>query len=187
MSSGETTPPLSSPRISPVVGRLTQVEKIWQISGDFQRLPLPAEKDFQPEFAIFQTGGAVTEDGCELVASVELGFRLTAALEDRTGVPEELLDKDTGRVVVAYVRSSYMITYGLVDGRELVAADVDGFCATNAVHTAWPFWREFITSSLLRSGLESVPVPPFTVYGPQKAAVTHQPDEEDSSGQQAVD
>ena len=68
------------------------------------------------------------------------------------------------------------------DGRDLAATDVDQFCATNAVHTAWPFWREFITSSLLRSGLESVPVPPFTVYGPQKAAVTYQRDEENPAG-----
>ena len=182
MMSSEETPPPSPPKISPVVGRLMQVEKVWQISGDFHRLPLPTENDLQPEFAIFQTGGAVTEDGGELVASVDLGFRLTASLVDRTGVPDELLDKDTGRVVVAYVRSSYMITYTLDDGRELVRADIDEFCATNAVHTAWPFWREFITSSLLRSGLESVPVPPFTVYGPQKAAVTYQPDEESPAG-----
>jgi hypothetical protein len=182
MASEQTTPPSSAPKVSPVGGRLMQVEKVWQISGDFHRLPLPAESDLQSEFAIFQTGGAVTEDGGELVASVDLGFRLTATPDEEASVPGELLDKDTGRVVVAYVRSSYMITYTLDDGRDMAATDVDQFCATNAVHTAWPFWREFITTSLLRSGLESVPVPPFTVYGPLKTAVTYQRDEENPTG-----
>ena len=42
MSSEETPPPLSPPKISPVVGRLMQVEKVWQISGAVATiLPLP--------------------------------------------------------------------------------------------------------------------------------------------------
>lgn len=163
--------PAASPTVSPVVGRLRQVERVWLMSGEFNRLPVPDESDQEAEFAIFRTGGAVTEDGSELVASVELGFRLTAVVKDTKAVPADLIDKETGRVVIAFVRGSYMITYGLDDGRGLPVAAVEEFCALNAVHTAWPFWREYITGSLLRSGLESMPVPPFTVYGAQKAPV----------------
>lgn len=172
----------AAPKVSPVVRHLRQVERVHQISGEFNRLPVPAERDPQAEFAIFQTGGAVTDDGTELVASVELGFRLTAAAEEGSGLPDELLDEKTGRIVIAFVRGSYMITYSLDDGRSLSAAEIDEFCAVNAVHTAWPFWREYITSSLMRSGLESVPVPPFTVYGPKNAAVTYERDEGKTDG-----
>jgi hypothetical protein len=168
--------PAVSPTISPVVGRLRQVERVWQMAGEFNRLPVPDESDHEAEFAIFRTGGTVTEDGTELVASVELGFRLTAVVKDTKAVPDDLVDKESGRVVIAFVRGSYMITYGLDDGRDLPAAVVEEFCGLNAVHTAWPFWREFVTSSLLRSGLESMPVPPFTVYGEQKAPVTDERD-----------
>lgn len=156
---------------------LRQIESVLQVSGEFNRLPVPIHGEPEAEFAIFQTGGCVTADGSRLVASVELGFRLSGVPQDEADVPEELTDKKTGRIAIAFVRASYMVTYGLDDGRALAAADVEEFCAVNGVHTAWPFWREFITSSLLRSGLESVPVPPFTVYGPQKAAVTYEKDQ----------
>jgi len=165
-------PPTGVPKVSPVVGKLRQIEHVWQLEGDFHRLPLPVEQQPDAEFAIFRTGGALNDEGTQIVASVELGCRLTVAVADQATVPEEFLDKASGRVVVAFVRSSYMITYGLDDGSGLSPDDVADFCATNGVHTAWPFWREFVTSSLTRSGLGAVPVPPFTIYGRPNAAAS---------------
>ena len=168
--------------IAAVVARLRQIEQIWQLQGDFYRLPNAVQGDCRAEFAIFQTGGELAEDGSELVATVELGCRLTAEVEDETVIPEEFLDKDSGRAVIAFVHGSYMITYGLNEGGRLSDDDVGEFCAMNGVHTAWPFWREFVTSSLTRSGLEAVPVPPFTIFGPHKPAVTNNPAEPKSGG-----
>jgi hypothetical protein len=175
-----TAPPAG---VAAVVGRLRQIEQVWQLQGDFHRLPISAQGDCRAEFAIFQTSGELADDGTELVATVELGCRLTAEVEDTSVIPEEFLDKDSGgRAVIAFVHGSYMITYGLNEGGGLSDDDVGEFCAVNGVHTAWPFWREFVTSSLTRSGLEAVPVPPFTIFGSHKPAVTSKPAESKPHG-----
>ena len=115
-------------------------------------------------------------DGSHLVASVDLGFRLSALPGEGADIPDELLDEKTGRVVIAYVRAAYMVTYAIESGDTLAATDIEEFCRVNAIHTAWPFWREFITSSLSRGGLEAVPVPMFNVYGSRPKPVTYVPE-----------
>lgn len=172
----EVSPAPMPAKVSPVVGRLRQIEQVWQLQGEFHRLPVPVHGAYHTEFAIFQTDGEIADDASELVATVRLGCRLTAEVEDTSEIPEEFLDKEHGRVVIAFVHGSYMITYGLKEGGGLSDEDVADFCARNGVHTAWPFWREFVTSSLMRSGLEAVPVPPFTIFGPPNPAVTSKPD-----------
>lgn len=174
MAKGDSAPPpMAQPAgVAAVVGRLRQIEQVWQLQGDFHRLPVPVQGESRAEFAIFQTSGELAEDGSELVATIELGCRLTAEVEDKAVIPEEFLDKDSGRAVIAFVHGSYMITYGLNEGGALSDDDIGEFCAVNGVHTAWPFWREFVSSSLTRSGLEAVPVPPFTIFGSHKPATS---------------
>jgi len=46
----------------------------------------------------------------------------------------------------------------------------------NAIHMVWPFWREFVTGSLSRGGLEAVPVPMFNVYGSRPRPVSYADD-----------
>lgn len=177
MTKKDPPPPTTSapPGIAAVVGRLRQIEQVWQLQGDFHRLPVAVRGESRAEFAIFQTSGELAEDGSELVATVELGCRLTAEVGDKAVIPDDFLDKESGRAVIAFVHGSYMITYGLNDGGTLSDDDIEEFCAANGVHTAWPFWREFVTNSLTRSGLEAVPVPPFTIFGPPKQAITRKP------------
>jgi hypothetical protein len=161
--------------VAAVVGRLRQIEQVWQLQGDFHRLPVSVQGESRAEFAIFRTSGELSDDGTELVAAVELGCRLTAEIEDKAVIPEDFLDKASGRAVIAFVHGSYMITYGLNEGGPLSDDDIGEFCAANGVHTAWPFWREFVTNCLTRSGLEAVPVPPFTIFGPPKQSITRTP------------
>lgn len=154
--------------VSVVASRLDNVERVWQVHGEFGRLPVVAQGDPQPEFALLGTVGKLATDGKGLVANVDFGFRLTALPEAGQDIPQELVHKQTGRVILAYVKASFMITYSLREGPDLTDDDVKDFCQVNAVHNAWPFWREFITSSLTRSGLHGVPVPPFMIQGGAK-------------------
>jgi len=135
------------------------------VHGEFGRLPVVAKGDQQPEFALLGAVGKLATDGKGLVANVDFGFRLTALPEAGQDIPKELVHPETGRVILAYVKASFMITYSLREGPDLTDDDVKDFCQVNAVHNAWPFWREFITSSLTRSGLHGVPVPPFMIQG----------------------
>lgn len=159
--------------VSPVAARVKHVESLVQIQSDFNRLPFDATRDPETEFAVFGAHGGISGDGSQLIASVDLGFRLSALPEEGVEIPTELLQENTGRVVVAYVRAAYMITYAIEEGPTLAAADIEEFCQVNAIHTAWPFWREFVTSSLSRGGLEAVPVPMFNVYGSRPKPVRY--------------
>lgn len=151
--------------VSVVASRLETVDRVWQLHGEFGRLPVVTQGDPKPEFALIGAAGKLATDGKGFVANVDFGFRLTALPEAGQDIPEELVHKQTGRVILAYVKASFMITYTLREGPSLNDEDVKAFCEVNAVHNAWPFWREFITSALTRSGLHSVPVPPFMIQG----------------------
>jgi hypothetical protein len=153
------------PPVSAIAKRLENIDRVWQLHGEFGRLPITVEGLPQPEFTIFGTTGKLTPDQTGLVANVDLGFRLTAMPEAGQDIPKELLHKETGRVILAYVKASFAITYSLREGDPLTDEDVATFCGVNAVHNAWSFWREFITSALTRSGLHGVPVPPFMIQG----------------------
>lgn len=153
------------PPVSAIAKRLENVDHVWLLHGEFGRLPITADGNPQPEFTIFGTTGKLSPDQKGLVANVDLGFRLTAIPEAGQDIPKELLHEETGRVILAYVKASFAITYSLRDGPALTDDDVTAFCSVNAVHNAWSFWREFITSALTRSGLHGVPVPPFMIQG----------------------
>jgi len=157
--------PQQQTTVSAVASRLENVERVWQVQGEFGRLPVVAQGEPQPEFALLGAVGALTADDKGLVANVDFGFRLTALPEAGQDIAKELVHKETGRVILAYVKASFMITYALRKGPALTDEDVEAFCQVNAVHNAWPFWREFITSALTRSGLHGVPVPPFMIQG----------------------
>lgn len=153
------------PPVSAIAARLQNIDRVWQLHGEFGRLPIIADGDPQPEFAVLGAVGKLAADSTGLVANVDLGFRLTATPEPGQDIPPELVHKETGRVILAYVKASFAITYTLRDGPALTDADVHEFCSVNAIHNAWPFWREFVTTALTRSGLHGVPVPPFMIQG----------------------
>lgn len=163
MTEGKASPVARQP--SPVASRLENVDRVWQVHGEFGRLPAVAAGEQKTEFAVLGTVGKLATDGKGLVANVDLGFRLTALPDPGQDIPKGLVHKETGRVILAYVKASFMITYSLREGPALSDEDVEYFCSVNAVHNAWPFWREFITSALTRSGLHGVPVPPFMIQG----------------------
>ena len=161
-----------TPGVSPVASRVRHVERLVQIQSEFNRLPFEVSREPETEFAVFGAHGGVSGDGSHLVASVDLGFRLLMLPEEGADIPAEFLQEKTGRVVVAYVRAAYMVTYAIEDGTQLAPEDIEEFCRVNAIHTAWPFWREFVTGSLSRGGLEAVPVPMFNVYGSRPRPVS---------------
>jgi hypothetical protein len=157
--------------VSPVVPRLANVDHIWQLHGEFGRNPVAFDGEPQPEFAVLETGGTLSGLQDELIAHVDLGFRLTAKPAQGEQVPEELIHSETGRIILAYAKASFMITYSLREGPTLTDEDVEGFCSVNAIHNAWPFWREFITTALTRSGVLGVPVPPYMIHWGAKPAL----------------
>jgi hypothetical protein len=152
---------------SAVLARLRDITNVWQIGGEFNRFPVITEPGIETEFRVLGTRGHLVEDS-SIVAEVHLLFRLIGSPTPGQEIPSNFLHPNTGKVIVAYVTATFMITYTLDAGESLGDSDVQGFCRVNGVHTAWPFWREFITSSIARAGLHNVPIPPFIVDGVRK-------------------
>lgn len=56
------------------------------------------------------------------------------------------------------VRATYDVTYEVPDQSDLTQEHFDAFANVNGVFNAWPYFREFLQSSLGRMSL-----PPFTL------------------------
>jgi hypothetical protein len=57
------------------------------------------------------------------------------------------------------ITASFLVRYRLRSAEELEDANFDAFGKINGVHNAWPFWREFVQSSMWRLGLPSLTIP----------------------------
>ncbi len=83
--------------------------------------------------------------------------------------PEWTLDEDAGRLgcIFTFVTSfpnetdrepyqliaRFRLEYTVTPGVELAETDVDQFVHWNALFNAWPYWREYLTSTVNRAGL----------------------------------
>jgi hypothetical protein len=56
------------------------------------------------------------------------------------------------------VRATYELMYAISEQSDLTQEHFDAFAEMNGVFNAWPYFREFLNSSLVRMGL-----PPFTL------------------------
>lgn len=101
---------------------------------------------------------------------------LSASLE-----PEILLDvegeRDSGGSTLAYlvrfgaesepagfrVYAFFRLTYSLTDDKGLTEADFEQFGHWNAVFNAWPYFREYVSSTANRAGLPRLTLPVMRV------------------------
>ncbi|GDY00003.1 hypothetical protein LBMAG48_24060 [Phycisphaerae bacterium] len=63
----------------------------------------------------------------------------------------------------AFVRADadFMIAYEMSEGPAFSDDDIRAFMQINSTMNAYPFWREFVYSSLARAGLATMLLPPF--------------------------
>lgn len=62
---------------------------------------------------------------------------------------------------VAFIAASYVIGIRLKEGEVFTPDEQLAFSLVNGVFILWPYWRELVQNTLLRMGLQSVPVPPM--------------------------
>lgn len=65
------------------------------------------------------------------------------------------------------VDGTFVVLYQLDSGPELSDADLTAFAEINGRLNTVPYWREFVSSSLVRAGLPAYEVP---VYNPARVA-----------------
>jgi hypothetical protein len=95
-------------------------------------------------------------DGRDLVVQIKLTLRLSADA-DATQESEESGD-------LLRIRGEFELAYRLSEGDALSEADLMAFAHVNGMMNAVPYWREFVSSTLVRAGLPSYEVPPFNPF-----------------------
>lgn len=64
----------------------------------------------------------------------------------------------------------YRLSYALHEGVEPSPEELKLFADGNAVFNVWPYWREFVQSTMSRMGLPPITIPVFRVLGPRDEA-----------------
>ena len=77
-------------------------------------------------------------------------------------------DTDEERLLVE-MRCVFELSYQLSSDKDFSTEELDEFGRVNAVFNAWPYWREYVQTSLARMSMPIVTVPVFRVL-PRPAA-----------------
>jgi hypothetical protein len=110
--------------------------------------------DEEPTFYV--TGQRHAVEGGSLRTQQTLGLR--APFED-----------DPGESTVR-VQAVFDVVYDISDAEDPATESVDAFARINSLYNAWPYWREFVQSSVQRMGLPTLMVPLLT--GPMAAILS---------------
>ena len=89
--------------------------------------------------------------------------RVTFTLSGSNEQPDE-----SGRDEVFNIEAEFTLFYKFSTFEGMEKKHVEAFGRLNGVFNAWPYWREFVQSSLSRLSLPPVTVPLLTVSGLQK-------------------
>ena len=73
------------------------------------------------------------------------------------------------------IRATAEVVYTHDPAATISDADARSFASLNVPFNAWPYWREFAQSSLLRLGLPAFPLPLFRVADARKMLVRDDP------------
>lgn len=66
---------------------------------------------------------------------------------------------DDGQPLPFRLFAFFRLTYSIDDPDSIADADLNQFAHWNALFNAWPYWREYLTSTLNRSGLPRLILP----------------------------
>lgn len=111
-------------------------------------------------------------DSGQKMPQVELEFRrkVKAFRPDaqilRTRMTFQLIGHDVSsgkKTQLFTIKSVFVVQYRLPEKVEVSQAECQSFADSNGVLNCWPYWREFIQSSVARMGLPPLTVPFFKV------------------------
>ncbi len=77
----------------------------------------------------------------------------------------------------AEIRGTFELSYRVPDDEEFSSEEFEAFAQVNAVFNAWPYWREFVQTSLTRMDMPVLTVPVFRISRPQAAKNEERDDE----------
>lgn len=86
-------------------------------------------------------------------------------------IPEfhfEAFSEAKTREPVILIDASFVLAYKINDFKGLTKKGFEQFANLNGIYNAWPYWREFVQSTIVRMGLSSLSIPVFRIVEPSK-------------------
>lgn len=90
----------------------------------------------------------------KLVSKTQLDIVATFSLHG-TGGPGSRTKPDL------QITCSFELTYSLPKNLAASEGEIDAFCQTNAMLNSWPYWREFVQSTVVRMNMPPLVLPLF--------------------------
>ena len=126
---------------------------------------LKTAKDFYPEFQHFAELAVQLKDEairCDTITSVcdseepdTLLFKHAFALRL---LNESTTDDDGPPLVLLEIQATYRVSYNIKDEQPSNEA-TEEFARHNVPHHIWPFWREHVNATVVKTGFPSVIIP----------------------------
>jgi len=115
-----------------------------------------ARGEHEVEFAhqVESSANAATDTVCVIATFKMTGYRIT---------------KKVRRPSVT-IECKLMLKYKLTSLEGLGADNFAQFARLNGIYNAWPYWREFVQSTIARMGLPPLVVPVFQLAGARRQA-----------------
>lgn len=148
------------------VAQRVQIREVRLVNSAI-RLGLHLSEDVPGDIGL-QTGIKVShqfaEDAKMLSVVIDLLLRgvpvLAGANEDDSTESREV-DVEDGKEIFR-LESAFEVKYSLTDTEGLEPANFDAFSRMNGVYNLWPYWREYVQSTLPRMGLPPLTLPVMT-------------------------
>jgi hypothetical protein len=138
-------PPYDADAVGRVAAKV-EIVSVELLGAYFERsddgpLPIDAASELTPEIGIGGVEWEISADGTTLGCVVNFG-----ATFEVEPMPYEL-----------YAR--FRLLYSIEEGLKLSEADLKQFANWNSVFNAWPYWREYLSSTVNRAQLPRFVVP----------------------------
>jgi len=167
MPNPSTNPPPSGDPSS-IARRVESIVEIIQVRGHFDRAPNRPGETLEPMFPDCVAKGQLLPSN-RLLVEIGFGFYLRSeapASQVPPGSPQPGSHPDAQLIRFA-AEAAWVIVYQLASGQDPADGDLQAFASVNGRLNATPYWRHFLQSSLLASGLSPILAPPYRVEPPK--------------------
>ena len=143
------------------LSEIVNLETVHQLGGAFEAAQPPEDR-----MSLNVNIGATETHIEDEVLAVRVPFRLTVVRGSDMPSDPEPDDGDSSPTVLLSVDAAFMLTYSMATGdEEIDESAVTAFASTNAVFNAWPYWREYVGTSISRATYPHLVVPVLRIEG----------------------
>ena len=125
------------------------------------RMGRPPERGHRKTLRVRHRAG-VTDDREQSLIQVKVGLLLEEApSEDAEAAAKEAEGESPEDGLL--IEATFLLAYRLAHLERFSEEQVQAFADVNAIYNAWPFWREYVYSTLARMALPPITLPVYRI------------------------